>query len=67
MDEVDYQAELSLLLDEIQDQKGDAREILMRLQQMIATMRAEGMPVPDDLKKLMADLDREFSQENGGT
>jgi len=61
MDEVDYNAELSLLVTEMQGEQGDAHEMLMRLQQMISTMRAEGMPVPDDFKKLEAQLDAEFS------
>jgi hypothetical protein len=37
---------------------GDLREIEFRLQQVISTMRAEGLPVPEDLKNLEAKLDR---------
>ena len=29
-------------------------------------MRAEGLPVPDDFKKLEADLDREFTELGAG-
>lgn len=61
MEEVDYTAELSLLLTEMQDQSEDAHEIHMRLKQMISTMRAEGLPVPDDIKQLEARLDMELT------
>jgi len=32
----------------------------MRLKQLIATMRAEGLTVPQDFKNLEAGLDKEF-------
>ena len=60
MVELDYSAELSRLLSEMQGEQGDAHEILMRLKQLIATMRAEGLPVPQDFKNLEAGLDKEF-------
>lgn len=61
MEEIDYNAELSLLMTEMQGEQGDGHEMLMRLKQMIATMRAEGLPVPDDFKRLEAQLDAEYS------
>ena len=63
MTEVDYNAELSLLMTEMQGDQGDAHEILMRLKQMIATMRAAGLPVPQDFKDLEAGLDSEFEAD----
>ena len=57
---LDYNAELSRLMSEMQGEQGDAHEILMRLKQTIATMRAEGLPVPQDFKDLEAGLDKEF-------
>jgi len=60
MVELDYNAELSRLLSEMQGEQGDALEILMRLKQLIATMRAEGLTVPQDFKNLEAGLDKEF-------
>jgi len=60
MVELDYSAELSRLLSEMQGEQGDAHEILMRLKQLIATMRAEGLTVPQDFKNLEAGLDKEF-------
>ena len=66
MDEVDYNAELSLLMTEMQGEQGDAHEIHMRLKQIMATMRAEGLPVPDDFKRLEAELDKEFTELGRG-
>ncbi len=63
MVEIDYNAELSRLLTESQGDLGDAHEIHMRLKQMISTMRAEGLPVPEDFKHLEAELDEEFEKE----
>lgn len=63
MDEVDYNAEVSLLVNEMQGELGDMHEIHRRLQQMMSTMRAEGLPVPDDFKRLEAQLDKEFTVE----
>ena len=60
MVELDYSAEVSWLLSEMQGEQGDAHEILMRLKQLIATMRAEGLTVPQDFKDLEAGLDKEF-------
>lgn len=60
MVELDYNAELSRLMTEMQGQQGDAHEIYMRLRQLIATMRAEGLPVPQDFKDMEAGLDEEF-------
>ncbi|NQU58797.1 MAG: hypothetical protein HQ513_16335 [Rhodospirillales bacterium] len=50
-------------MSEVQGDQGDAHEILMRLKQLIATMRAEGLPVPQDFKNLEAGLDEEFYAE----
>ncbi|NQV98807.1 MAG: hypothetical protein HQ483_03840 [Rhodospirillales bacterium] len=63
MVEVDYNAELSRLLTESQGDQGDAHEIHMRLKQTIATMRAEGLPIPEDFKRLEAALDAEFEAD----
>lgn len=63
MVELDYNAELARLMTESQGDQGDAHEIHMRLKQMIATMRAEGMTVPQDFKEMEAALDAEFQAE----
>lgn len=64
MDEVDYNAEISILLNELQGEQGDMHEIHMRLQQLISTMRAEGLPIPDDLRQLESQLDKAFTVDS---
>jgi hypothetical protein len=63
MDEKDFEAALSLLVDEMEGDLGDRHEILMRLRQTLNTMRAEGLPVPDDLAKMEQALSAEFEAE----
>jgi len=53
----DLDAEISYLMDVMEGDLGDLREIEFRLQQVMSTMRAEGLPVPEDLKNLEAKLD----------
>ncbi|NKB59605.1 MAG: hypothetical protein GKS00_25075 [Alphaproteobacteria bacterium] len=59
----DYEAELSLLVDEMEGDQGDLHEIFFRLRQTLDTMRAEGLPVPDDLAKMEQALATEFEAE----
>jgi hypothetical protein len=56
----EYKAEISLLLSQISGDPGNAHEIQMRLHTLFGTMRAEGLPVPEDLKTLEADLEESF-------
>ena len=57
----EYEAELSLLVTQLEVEQGDAHEIMLRLKQMLDTMRAEGLPIPEDLKRFEADLDARFA------
>jgi hypothetical protein len=63
MDQDEYEATLSLLFDAMEGDQGERHEIFMRLQQMLATMRAEGLPVPKDLEKMENTLAVEFEAE----
>ncbi|MEQ8602833.1 MAG: hypothetical protein RIB45_05905 [Marivibrio sp.] len=62
----EYEAELGLLLTELEGEQGDEHEIMMRLKQMLDQMRAEGLPIPDDLKRFEQELDERFTREGGG-
>ncbi len=62
----EYEAELSLLLTQLEGEQGDAHEIMLRLKQMLDTMRAEGLPIPEDLKRFEADLDARFAVDGTG-
>lgn len=59
----DLDAEIAYLMNIMEGEQGDLREIEFRLRQVISTLRAEGLPVPEDLKKLEADLDRQLQSE----
>jgi hypothetical protein len=58
----DLNAEITYLIDAMEGDQGDLREIEFRLRQALSTLRAEGLPVPDDLLKLEADLDELLSR-----
>ena len=47
----DLDAEISYLMNVMEGEQGDLREIEFKLQQLISTFRAEGLPVPETLKK----------------
>lgn len=63
MAQEEFEAALSLLVDEMEGEQGDRHEIFMRLHQTLETMRAEGLPVPDDLAKMERALSAEFEAE----
>ena len=63
MDLEEFEAAMSLLVDEMEGEQGDRHEIFMRIQQMLSTMRAEGLPVPEDLVRLEEELGAEFQAE----
>lgn len=66
MDLEELKAALSLLVDEMEGDQGDRHEIFMRLHQMLSTMRAEGMTVPEDLAELEKALSDEFEADMKG-
>jgi hypothetical protein len=61
----DLQAEIGLLLTEMEGEQGDRHEIYLRIRQMLDTMKAEGLPLPQDLVDLEEALEAEFSSEMG--
>lgn len=66
MDWTELQAELNLLLTEMENQPEDRHELYLQLREKLSEIRAFGMPVPDDLKKLERDLEQEFAAEMKG-
>lgn len=58
-DEID--AEISLLMDEMEGDLGDAHEIYLRLCQLQQAMRAFGQELPEDLARLERELADEFA------
>ena len=64
MDSKDLEAEVSLLLDEMEGDQGDRHEIYLRVRQLLSTLQATGMPAPEDLVRLSKELEESF--ENDG-
>ena len=63
MDEQELEAALSLLIDDMEGDLGDRHEIFMRLRTIFQSMRAMGMPLPDDLLRLEEELAAEFEKD----
>ena len=64
MERDELEAELSILLTELEGAPEDLHEIYLRLRQLIASMRAFGMEIPADLAELESRLDSEFAADN---
>ncbi len=62
----ELEATVSLLIDEMEGEQGDRHEIWQRVHMILEQLRATGMPAPDDLKRLAAALEAEFSEETAG-
>lgn len=56
----DIEAELGILLGELNEGTGDRQEIYEMLREKLNEMRAYGMPIPEDLAKLEKDLETEL-------
>jgi hypothetical protein len=59
----EIEAEISLLLTQMENQPEDKHELYLQLREKLNQMRAYGMPVPDDFKRLIADLEAEFEAD----
>jgi len=60
-DEID--AEVSLLMEEMEGDLGDAHEIYLRLCQLQQSMRAFGQELPEDLARLEEELGEVFAKK----
>ncbi len=66
MERDEMNAELSLLLNEMEGDYGDRHEIYMRLIGVLDSMRAFGLPVPDDLVEMEQNLAAELTPPEDG-
>lgn len=62
----EMQAELSLLVTQMETQPEDRREIYLQLREKLNEIRAMGLPLPDDLVRLERELEAEFASEAKG-
>ena len=63
LDKQEIEAAILELLAEMQGEPGDAHEIFLKLRQTLDSMRAMGMPLPDDLVRMEKELSAEFQAE----
>lgn len=63
----ELKAEISLLLTQMDNQPEDRHEMWLLLVEKMSEMRAYGMPVPDDFKRMEAELAKEFARESSGS
>lgn len=63
MDLSDLEAEIALLINQMENQPEDRHELYLQLRERLNEMRAYGMPVPEDLKLLESELEKEFASQ----
>jgi hypothetical protein len=54
------EAELALLINQMENQPEDRHELYQQIREKLNEMRAFGMPLPDDLVRLEKELEAEF-------
>ena len=59
----DLQAELSLLLNQMENQPENPHELYLQIREKLNEMRAFGMPLPEDLVRLERELEAQFRAE----
>jgi hypothetical protein len=57
----DVEAEIGLLMTQMQNQPADAHELYLQILQKLNELKAFGMPLPDDLVQLERRLEAEFA------
>ena len=66
MDFDEFEAAISLLLTQMENQPEDRHEIYLQIREKLNEMRAFGMPLPSDLVKLEKELEAEFAADMPG-
>ena len=64
LDKQEIEAAVLELLEEMEGELGDAHEIYLKLRQTLDSMRAMGMPLPDDLLHMEQELSAEFAADS---
>jgi hypothetical protein len=59
----DLQAELALLINQMENQPEDRHELYLQIREKLNEMRAFGMPLPEDLVKFEEELEAQFKAE----
>lgn len=59
----DLQAELALLINQMENQPEDKHELYLQIREKLNEMRAFGMPLPEDLVRFEEELEAQFKAE----
>ena len=59
----DLEAELALLINQMENQPEDRHELYLQIREKLNEMRAYGMPLPEDLVRFEKELEAEFKAE----
>jgi hypothetical protein len=59
----DLEAELALLINQMENQPKDRHELYLQIREKLNEMRAYGMPLPEDLVRFEEELEAEFKAE----
>ena len=62
----DLLARMNLLFSQMEHQPEDAHELLEQVRTELNQLKATGQPLPEDLARLEARLEEEFSKSAGG-
>jgi len=63
----DYEAELGILLGQLNEGTGDRQELYETLREKLNEMRAFGMPIPEDLVTLEKELEAQLFGDEAAT
>jgi len=66
MELTELKAEMALLMEEVEEDTRDVREVYAHLQRRMNELKAMHLPVPDDLKRLEKQLEDEFCAQSQG-
>ena len=66
MDLNDLDAELADLIRQMEHQPEDMHELYLQLREKVSSLQAFGMPLPDDIKHLMDQLEAKFAADLDG-
>ena len=59
----DLEAELALLINQMENQPEDRHELYLQIREKLNEMRAYGMPLPEDLVKFEEELEAQFKAD----
>jgi hypothetical protein len=62
----DLEAELSLLINQMDTPPGDPHEFYLRIMEKLNEFKGLGLPLPDDLVRVEKELEAYFAEQDAG-